>query len=593
MGTPIRILVTITFISLLAFGCRQSNRPEEIKIKIICTTDVHGAIFPYDLIMDKPVDHSLSQVYSYVEQERNGSDQWVVLLDNGDILQGDPLIYYYNFQKTDVPHVVAQTMNFMQYDAATVGNHDIEPGPAVYNKVNDEFDFPWLAANAVEKATGEPYFLPYTVIEKHGVKVAVLGLITPGIPRWLPEYTWEGLFFEDMIVSARHWVEVIKTVENPDVLVGLFHSGVDYNYSNQDSTTPFNENASLLVAEQVPGFDVVFVGHDHKGWNKTVTDKDGGEVLIVGATSNANSVAEVTIDLKFDRDKNRYQKIATGSVVDMTVYPPHKGFIERFNPAFEEAAQFVARPIGELSGALSSRQVLFGDAAFTDLIHRLQLELTGADISFTSSQSFDLVLDEGTLFVRDMFKLQRYENLLYSMTLSGKEIKDYLEFSYGLWFNQMSTASDHLLLFRKDADGNLMKRAGGGVSLEHPFWNLDSAEGIIYTVDVSKPVGNRINIQSFTNGDLFKLNDHYSVAINSYRGNGGGDHLTLGAGIEREQLNERIVFSSEKDLRWYAIQWIEQQGVVNPEITDNWRVIPEKWNHLAVARDYELLFGRE
>ncbi|NCU33252.1 MAG: bifunctional metallophosphatase/5'-nucleotidase, partial [Candidatus Moranbacteria bacterium] len=115
MGTPIRILVTITFISLLAFGCRQSNRPEEIKIKIICTTDVHGAIFPYDLIMDRPVDHSLSQVYSYVEQERNSSDQWVVLLDNGDILQGDPLIYYYNFQKTDVPHVVAQTMNFMQY----------------------------------------------------------------------------------------------------------------------------------------------------------------------------------------------------------------------------------------------------------------------------------------------------------------------------------------------------------------------------------------------------------------------------------------------------------------------------------------------
>ena len=207
---------------------------QTVNIKIIETSDVHGAILPYDLINDTTTTSSLAQVHSYVITERYRPGQELILLDNGDILQGDPLVYFYNYEDTTDTHIHAEAMNFMSYDAATIGNHDIETGHRVYDKFRKEINFPWLAANAINKKTGEPYFEPYTIIERKGIRIAVLGLITPSIPNWLPEILWDGLVFEDMIETAEKWVPIIKEKENPDLLIGLFHSGVDYDYNDED-----------------------------------------------------------------------------------------------------------------------------------------------------------------------------------------------------------------------------------------------------------------------------------------------------------------------------------------------------------------------
>ena len=189
---------------------------QTVKLKFIETTDVHGSIFPYDFIKDKQTSTSLSQVYTYIKQEREKKDQFVILLDAGDILQGQPVVYYYNFERTSEKHIVAQVMNYMKYDAGTVGNHDIEPGHSVYDKIKKEFNFPWLAANAVNVKTGKPYFLPYKILNKGGIKIAVLGLITPGIPMWLPKNIWSGIDFKDMIKTAKKWVKIIKEKEKHD-----------------------------------------------------------------------------------------------------------------------------------------------------------------------------------------------------------------------------------------------------------------------------------------------------------------------------------------------------------------------------------------
>ena len=163
---------------------------QTVKIKIIQTTDEHGAIFPYDFTDQKEINNSLAQVYSYIKQEREKKDQEVVLLSGGDILRERLAVYYYNFEKTDTSHLYADVMNYMQYDAGVVGNHDIETGHSVYDRFNKLINFPWLAANAVYKTSGEPYFKPYTIIEREGIKIAVTGLITPHIPNWLPEKIW-------------------------------------------------------------------------------------------------------------------------------------------------------------------------------------------------------------------------------------------------------------------------------------------------------------------------------------------------------------------------------------------------------------------
>jgi len=583
-----RFLSRIVFALFISF----STLAQTVTVKIIETSDVHGAIFPYDLKENKETNSSLARVTTYLKEQRADTNQIVFLLDNGDILQGDPVVYYYNFEKTDTIHLYADVMNYMQYDAATIGNHDIETGHNVYDKFNKELNFPWLAANAINTTTNESYFKPYTTIERGGVKIAILGLITPAIPQWLPQKIWSGMRFEDMVETAQKWVKRIRETEQPDLMIGLFHAGVDFTYNDQNENTYKNENASRLVAEKVEGLDVVFVGHDHSGWNIKTKSPSGKEVLILGTTAGARNVAVANYVLKYDKMCMIYdKKEIKGELVDMKNYAPDAEFMSRYKNNFEEAKNYVSRPVGEFLEMISSRDAMFGPSKFVDLIHTIQLELTDADVSFSAPLSFNAKIDKGTVYVKDMFELYRYENLLYTMELTGQEIKDYLEFSYGNWFNQMKAENDHLLKFRLDENGNISySERTKSPELEERYYNFESAAGIDYVVDVTKPIGGMVTVKNFSNGNSFDLNSKYKVAVNSYRGNGGGGHLTRGAKIPQKELSERIINSTEKDLRFYLMKWIEKEKLVTPKLIGNWKVVPENFWQAGKQKDYQILF---
>lgn len=215
------LLILSTFLSMLASETSIS------KLKIIQTSDIHGNFFPYDFINRKAWSGSLARVHAYVEQERKTFGENLILLDNGDILQGQPTVYYYNFIDTTSTHICADMMNFMRYDVGNVGNHDIETGHAVYDRWIKQCDFPILGANIIDTKTGKTYLPPYKIIEKDGLKIAIFGMITPAIPAWLAENLWSGLRFEDMEECAKKWVTIIKKEETPDIIIGLFHSGRD------------------------------------------------------------------------------------------------------------------------------------------------------------------------------------------------------------------------------------------------------------------------------------------------------------------------------------------------------------------------------
>ncbi len=188
----------------------------------------------------------------------------------------------------------------------------------------------------------------------------------------------------------------------------------------------------------------------------------------------------------------------------------------------------------------------------------------------------------------DMFTLYKYENMLYTMAMTGHEIKDYLEMSYSLWTSQMQSPEDHLLLF---ADGAPAK--GDYAKLHNPSYNFDSAAGINYQVDVTKPRGEKITILSMADGTPFDMDRTYRVAINSYRGNGGGNLLTEGAGIPHDELTSRIIASTDKDLRYYLIKAVEKRGHITPEVTKNWQFVPFDVVNEAAERDRLLLFPDE
>jgi 2',3'-cyclic-nucleotide 2'-phosphodiesterase / 3'-nucleotidase len=577
------LLKTILFIFLVS--CSVSGRKS---VTILETTDVHGVILPYDFIEKKELNSSLASVCSYVNKVRDEKET-VVLLDNGDNLQGQPEVYYYNFIDTTSPHLISDAMNFMRYDACTVGNHDIEAGHSVYDRLVKEYNFPLLAANAVDVKSGKSYFKPYTIITKNGIRIAVFGMVTPAIPNWLPEELFRGIEFRDMVETAKQWMPAILA-EKPDIVVGLFHSGWDRSEENLKSGGSSVENGSAAVAYNVPGFDVIFNGHDHRVANEKFVNKAGDTVLILNGGSHAEKIAQADISYTSVKVKGKKQIKMTGSLINVAEYKPNTEFVSKFHGQSEIIDKYVERVIGNSSADISSRDSYFGPSAFVELIHSIQLEITGADISFAAPLSFDVKIPKGPVTVGDMFKLYRFENMLYTMSLTGEEIHGYLEYSYADWFNTMKSPGDQLLKLRIGKDGK-PSVTNGKVWLRNQPYNFDSASGIDYSVDVSKPEGSRISIKGFSDGRQFDPGKTYKVAVNSYRGNGGGGHLIEGAGIKKEELRSRLVSSTDKDLRYYILKSIELKKSIDPKPSKNWKIIPENWTKDSAVRDYSLLFG--
>ena len=574
--------------SVVCFFISCTRKPDKATLTIYCTTDVHGSLFDFDLKQNRPTLYSLAGVAGYLSEERKAGDREYILLDGGDILQGQPSNYYFNYIDTLQTNITAQVLNDLGYDAAAVGNHDIEAGHPGYDKVAGEFHFPWLAANAIDTRTGAPYFKPYTVLHRKGLKIAVLGMITPGIPKWLPQHLWDGIEFEDMIGTARKWVPLIQEKEHPDLLIGLFHAGYNYNYAGENKDTPRNENATMLVARQVEGFDIIVSGHDHQEKVEEITNDAGHKVLIVDARSHARALGKITVSLT--RHAGHYDKTYTAELIDPAKAPRDTAYLRKFTPALNQVKAYIDTPIGEFTETLSGREGLFGPSAFTDFIHNAQLRETRADVSFSTVLQMDAKIAQGEITIRDMFNLYKYENGLYLMKFTGQEIDRYLEYAYQLQYNTMTSAQDHLLNFKKDEQGNIVRNPKGHYVLAADYFNYSCAAGIKYTVDVSRQPGNRVEIHSLSDGRPFHADSTYTVAINSYRGNGGGGHLTQGVGWTKADINQRILKIWDKDVRYYITEYIKEKKVLTPRCRNDWKVIPEAWFQAGKKQDYKIIY---
>ena len=586
------------FITALAISCAtlqlSAQTSKTVKFKVIETSDVHGHFFPYDFMERKPLKGTLSRANTYINKEREkwGNDN-LLLIDNGDILQGQPCVYWSNYVMPVSENLAASVINYMQYDAETVGNHDIEPGHKVYDKWIREVRCPLLGANIVKSgATSmtspasptniydglQPYSLHYI----DGVKIAIIGMLTPAIPNWLTENVWKGIEFEEMTSCAKKWVKYLKEVERPDLIFGLFHSGRDGGIITSD----YEENATAAVAREVPGFDIIFFGHDHQVHNEWITNKDGERVLIIDPSCYVKNVAEAEIELTYKKG-HLVKKDIKGEIVSVLDEEVDEQMIKHFQPQIDAAKDYVNQKIGTFENSIYTRDCFFGNAAFADLIHNLQLSLTGADISITAPLSFNASIKAGDVTVADMFKLYRFENLLLVLRLTGEEIRKHLEMSYDQWTNQMKSPEDHIMLLNNEMKGDQQR-----MGFKYYTFNFDSACGIDYEVDVTKPDGEKVRILQMSDGTPFDEKKWYRVAMNSYRANGGGELLTIGAGIPKDSLSSRVIYCSELDQRHYLMEEIKRLGTVNPQPNKNWKFVPEDWAKPAIERDRKLLFGK-
>ncbi|RMH64058.1 MAG: bifunctional metallophosphatase/5'-nucleotidase [Calditrichaeota bacterium] len=518
---------------------------------ILQTTDVHGNIYPYDYFKDQPDDtRGMAKIYTRVVSYRQKHKN-VMLVDCGDLIQGTPLTAYFNKHASGVPHPMPLVMNYMRYDAFAVGNHDIEQSLFVYNRAEHESRFPWLSANSVME-DGNTYFKPYTIVERNGLRVGIIGLTTPGIPMWLDKSLYPGITWTDMVSTARRYAQILRP--RVDVLIGIFHAGFDATYSQKQSDAAGipNENASGLVAEQVPEFDAVFAGHSHKAGPMPVGRAqamrfDGQEALRLNAGYWAKNlgVAKIVMEKEPTGHRRIIQKEAW--LEPMNAVPVDEAVLSLTRYYHQKTLHFINTVVGTLDVALNASRARFEDTALMDLINRAQMDYSGAEVSFAASFNPRFELAPGPIRVKDVFAMYQYENFLYTLKMTGRQIKDFLEYSARYYHYR---------------DGQVVSNT------EWPGFNYDMAAGILYTIDVTKPVGKRIRISGLSDGRPFDPDKTYLVAMNSYRASGGGGHMVY-AGA----MNAPVIHKSNEDMRTILRKYIEKQKVISLSPDQNWKVI--------------------
>ena len=560
------------------------NQAREVTLYLIHTSDIHGNLFGYDYLKKRNMPGGLDCIYSYVNLMRHSHPNAVILTDGGDFLQGQPLTYYYNYIQTEEPHIVVQAMNNLEYDCAVIGNHDLETGHEVYDRVVKELAFPILGANVILSASNQPYFAPYHITERQGVRVAILGLTSDAVPGWLSQELWKGLYFENMVDSARYWVDYIQKHEKPHLIIGLFHSGLEGGMK----TDPFSENISKELVSLVDGLDLVLYGHDHMPCISGEISPSGKTILMLNPSSFGLRVAVAEIKLRVSNEKILSKRIHA-SLPKMSFFKSLNEQIlqQNFNQQIKVVEDWLKTPIGELTTELRESDAYFGPNMFVSLLHQMQLEISGAQISFAAPLNYDTTITKGQLTIQDMFRLYKFENFLCVVRMKGAEVHDFLELSYSRWTNTMNGPNDHLLLLTNNLEGG--KRMG----LMNLAYNFDSADGIEYMVDVSKQDGNKITIHRMSDGSDFDMDAYYSVVMSSYRANGGGELMTLGAGISHHELHNRILSSTVKDMRFYFIEFVKKHLIITPNRRRNWQFVPREWTECALKRDHLLLFEEE
>ena len=398
-----KIQFNILLVTLLAFSlssCSQKKLADgTYQLEVYATNDLHGRFFDSLYVSKNSYDvhpYSLASISTKMSEVRADSNKDnVILLDIGDHLQGDNAAFYYNFIDTLSQHIFARVMNYLQYDAVVVGNHDIEPGSAVYDKVEKELNMPYLAANAIDTKTGKPYFEPYTILNKNGVKVAVIGMTNPNIPNWLAPDLWKGIEFEEIVTSLEHWVEYVREKELPHFVIVAMHAGVG------DAETNSKENPARFVAENVKGIDLILAAHDHQVIAEKLLNGDK-EIWILEGGSRASTLSKASIELTV-KSGHVVATNVTGENIAMTGVEPDANYMAFFREDFLKVKEFTNRSVGVLDNDIVSRDAYFGSSAYIDMIHTLQLTTSGADISFAAPLSFNTTIKKGVL---------NYQNLL-------------------------------------------------------------------------------------------------------------------------------------------------------------------------------------
>jgi 2',3'-cyclic-nucleotide 2'-phosphodiesterase/3'-nucleotidase len=556
------------------------HTPRTWSFSILGTTDLHSHVFDWDYYTDAAYKDSkgnsvgVARVATLVKQQREakGEDR-VLLVDAGDIIQGTSLAYYYArvdpITGTDgdqgPQHPMAVAMNHMRYDAAALGNHEFNYGIDVLRKFEQQCRFPLLGANALDAKTLRPAFHPYTVKRicvpgAPDIKVGILGLTNPGIALWDKDNVSGRMVFPGLVEQAKKYVPRLRAL-GCDVVFLTDHSGLDGSSSYGDEL-PYVENASNLVAEQVPGIDAILVGHTHVEVSSyTVTNKETGKDVVL-SEPYCWGMRLTVFDFELELVHGQWKVTKTTA---QTLDP--KGVTEDTEIAallqadHELVVKYVNTPVGTCTQDLSAAESCWKDVPIMDFIHEVQTQTVKAGLS-TSDAALPLVsvaapfsrtadIPAGDVTIRDIAGLYIYDNTLYGKKLTGAQLKDYLEYA-ARYYHQVPSGTK--------VDTATLTNANS-------FWDYmyDTAAGVSYEIDIAQAEGSRI--KNLTYGGTAVTDDQvFVVAVNNYRANGGSGYPHIAAAD--------IAYSSTNEIRQLMIDYVTGKGTLDPAdfAVSNWKL---------------------
>ncbi|MCU1407155.1 MAG: bifunctional metallophosphatase/5-nucleotidase, partial [Glaciihabitans sp.] len=518
-------------------------------------------------------------------REAKGADS-VLVLDNGDAIQGTPLTYYYGLGDGaagvldgSTTHPMATAFNTIGYDAQVVGNHEYNYGLDMLSAYQDDLAAPLLGANVIDVATGEPYHEPYTLIERtingEEVTVGVIGLVTPGVRVW-DKANVEGILeFQDMVAAAKEWVPIVE--EQADIVVVLAHTGEGTVPDAEYDAADLNEDVVNNIAYQVPGIDVIVAGHSHQdNPNVVYTNVAGEKVLMTQPNYWAKGVTEVTLDLVANSDGG-FDVDWSDSNAPTVV--PHYGpdiatesaeFVAALDGQHQATVDYVNTPVATSVTELPAAASRYEDTPIIDFINEVQAQtvdvaLDGTEyadipvISQASPFSRTASFPEGEVTIRDIAGLYIYENTLRGVQLTGAEVAEYLEFS-ARYFNQVVEGA----VFDPETGTNAVTEdRPTGI----PDYNYDVISGLDYVIDISQPAGSRISALTLPDGTPVADDDLFVMAVNNYRQSGGGAFPAV--------ADAPVVYDELLEIRQLLIEWASDRGVIDPaEFFDaNWSLV--------------------
>lgn len=532
------VALVLTVAMAVGLALPAAAAVEESKtVTILQTSDLHGMVNPYDYASDKVSKTSLAHAATVIKAERS-KDPNLLLLDTGDTTQANYIQEFLN----ENPNPIIGALNYLDYDAWTLGNHEFNFGFSYVTKEISEFEGVTLAGN-IYKADGSRWIDAYHIFDVDGVKVAVFGIDAPHIPQWEKA---DPAHYDNMTFTSpmEETGKILKELDGKaDVVIGSIHYGLEGEYGT--------EGVRALAETYGDRIDALLIGHAH-----AVVDETIGGIPVLEPGSNGQYVSKVTITLTGSGSGWTVDKSATtGELLDCSAVTPDADFLAEFKSLHEKSLAMASREVGQVGKTfLDPVELLPGipnaiiqDNPVIDLINKVQMEQTGADVSLAALFDSSSNLEAGPFLHRDSVKIYKYDNTLFAVKVTGKQLKAIMERQAGGFFNQYQSG-DVTVSFNPNIR----------------MYNYDEFAGVNYEIDISKPEGQRIQNVTYQ-GKPLSDTQTLVLALNNYRYGG-----LVSAGL----LNESDVVYEGGAVRDMITDYVASlQGPLMPECDNNWKIV--------------------